>query len=84
MESTTRQASNQKDKGLEQKKRDESKEEAPVSSISKPKARQPLQEGKKNKKKNLRKKYFITSQITSRPHRKIHQAIMNLKDKVQS
>ncbi|MBW0552947.1 hypothetical protein O181_092662 [Austropuccinia psidii MF-1] len=37
------------------KKRKVSKEEAPVASTSKPQARPPPQEGKKVKKKNLRK-----------------------------
>ncbi|MBW0463700.1 hypothetical protein O181_003415 [Austropuccinia psidii MF-1] len=40
------------------KKREESKEEAPVASTSKPQANQPLQEGKKNKINNWRKPYF--------------------------
>ncbi|MBW0522829.1 hypothetical protein O181_062544 [Austropuccinia psidii MF-1] len=39
------------------KKREESNEEAPVASTSKPQANQLPQEGKKNKKKNWRKPY---------------------------
>ncbi|MBW0589114.1 hypothetical protein O181_128829 [Austropuccinia psidii MF-1] len=39
------------------KKREASKEQAPVASTSKPQANQPSQEGKKNKKKNLWKPY---------------------------
>ncbi|MBW0589593.1 hypothetical protein O181_129308 [Austropuccinia psidii MF-1] len=40
------------------KKKEASKEEAPVASTSKPQASQPPQEGKKNKKKNWRKPHF--------------------------
>ncbi|MBW0465139.1 hypothetical protein O181_004854 [Austropuccinia psidii MF-1] len=39
------------------KKKEASKEEAPVASTSKPLVNQPPQEGKNNKKKNLRKPY---------------------------
>ncbi|MBW0562208.1 hypothetical protein O181_101923 [Austropuccinia psidii MF-1] len=39
------------------KKREATKEEAPVASTSKPQANQPSQEGKKNKKKNWSKPY---------------------------
>ncbi|MBW0504160.1 hypothetical protein O181_043875 [Austropuccinia psidii MF-1] len=39
------------------KKREESREEAPVASTRKPPANQPPQEGKKNKKRNWRKPY---------------------------
>ncbi|MBW0590372.1 hypothetical protein O181_130087 [Austropuccinia psidii MF-1] len=39
------------------KKREESKEEVPVTSTRKPQARNPPQEGNNNKKKNWRKPY---------------------------
>ncbi|MBW0550830.1 hypothetical protein O181_090545 [Austropuccinia psidii MF-1] len=45
------------------KKREASKEEAPVASTSKPQANQPPQEGKKNKKKNWRKPYSPSYRI---------------------
>ncbi|MBW0562119.1 hypothetical protein O181_101834 [Austropuccinia psidii MF-1] len=63
IESTIIQPSNQEDKGIPCQKREASKEEDPVSSISKPQANQLCQEGKKNKKKNLRKKYFPSYRI---------------------
>ncbi|MBW0516624.1 hypothetical protein O181_056339 [Austropuccinia psidii MF-1] len=44
-------------------KREESKEEAPVSSTSKPQANQCPQEGKKNKKNNWRKPYSPSYRI---------------------
>ncbi|MBW0499095.1 hypothetical protein O181_038810 [Austropuccinia psidii MF-1] len=56
-EPTIIQTSNHKDKEWNNKKREESKEEAQVASTSKPKAIQPPQEGKTNKKKNWRKLY---------------------------
>ncbi|MBW0575002.1 hypothetical protein O181_114717 [Austropuccinia psidii MF-1] len=46
------------------KKREESKEEAPVSSTSKPQVSQPPQEGKKNKKNNWRKSYSPSYRIS--------------------
>ncbi|MBW0499979.1 hypothetical protein O181_039694 [Austropuccinia psidii MF-1] len=57
MESTIIKTSNEKGEVLAQKK-EESKEEAPVASTSKPKASQPPQQWKENKKKNWRKPYF--------------------------
>ncbi|MBW0554650.1 hypothetical protein O181_094365 [Austropuccinia psidii MF-1] len=45
------------------KKREVSKEEAPVASTSKPQASQDPQEGKKNKKKNWRKPYSPSYRI---------------------
>ncbi|MBW0503475.1 hypothetical protein O181_043190 [Austropuccinia psidii MF-1] len=54
MESTTIQTPNKKDKVLEQQK-EGGKKEASLASTSKPKARQPLQSGRNNKKKNWRK-----------------------------
>ncbi|MBW0547914.1 hypothetical protein O181_087629 [Austropuccinia psidii MF-1] len=45
------------------KKREASKEEAPVASSSKPQANQPPQEGKKNKKNNWRKPYSPSYRI---------------------
>ncbi|MBW0592492.1 hypothetical protein O181_132207 [Austropuccinia psidii MF-1] len=42
-------------KAYHSKKKEASKEEGPVASNRKPQANQPLQEGKKNKKKKLRK-----------------------------
>ncbi|MBW0538451.1 hypothetical protein O181_078166 [Austropuccinia psidii MF-1] len=42
---------------------EESKEEPPVTSTSKPQANQPTQEGKKKKKKNLRKPYSPSYRI---------------------
>ncbi|MBW0565408.1 hypothetical protein O181_105123 [Austropuccinia psidii MF-1] len=45
------------------KKREESKEEAPVASTSKPQANQLSQDGKKNKKKNRRKPYSPSYRI---------------------
>ncbi|MBW0589808.1 hypothetical protein O181_129523 [Austropuccinia psidii MF-1] len=63
MESTIIQASNQKIKEYHSKKREESKEEAPVASTSKPQANQLPQEGKKNKKKNWRKPYSPSYRI---------------------
>ncbi|MBW0503324.1 hypothetical protein O181_043039 [Austropuccinia psidii MF-1] len=50
MESTIIRKSDQKDKEMAQKKREESKEEAPVASTRKPQANQSPQKGKKNKK----------------------------------
>ncbi|MBW0592676.1 hypothetical protein O181_132391 [Austropuccinia psidii MF-1] len=57
MESTIIQTSNQKDQGVQAKKKEATKEEAPVASTSKP------QEGKKNKKKNWRKPYSPSYRI---------------------
>ncbi|MBW0551839.1 hypothetical protein O181_091554 [Austropuccinia psidii MF-1] len=45
------------------KKREESKEEAPVASTSKPQANQLPQDGKKNKKKHWRKPYSPSYRI---------------------
>ncbi|MBW0581531.1 hypothetical protein O181_121246 [Austropuccinia psidii MF-1] len=45
------------------KKREASKEEAPVASTSKPQTSQPPQKGKKNKKKNWSKTYSPTYMI---------------------
>ncbi|MBW0590907.1 hypothetical protein O181_130622 [Austropuccinia psidii MF-1] len=45
------------------KKREASKEEAPVASTSKPEVNKPPQEGKKNKKKNWRKPYSPSYRI---------------------
>ncbi|MBW0536735.1 hypothetical protein O181_076450 [Austropuccinia psidii MF-1] len=45
------------------KKKDASKEEAPVASTSKPQVNQIPQEGKKKKKKNKRKPYFPSYKI---------------------
>ncbi|MBW0589970.1 hypothetical protein O181_129685 [Austropuccinia psidii MF-1] len=45
------------------KKKEESKEEAPVASTSKPQANQLPQEGKKNNKKNWRKPYSPSESI---------------------
>ncbi|MBW0556605.1 hypothetical protein O181_096320 [Austropuccinia psidii MF-1] len=45
------------------KKREASKEEAPVASTSKPQANQLPKEGKKNKKKNWRKQYSPSYRI---------------------
>ncbi|MBW0528818.1 hypothetical protein O181_068533 [Austropuccinia psidii MF-1] len=45
------------------KKKEESKEEAPVASTSKPQTNQLPQEGKKNKKKNLRTPYSPSYRI---------------------
>ncbi|MBW0535236.1 hypothetical protein O181_074951 [Austropuccinia psidii MF-1] len=45
------------------KKKEASKQEAPVASTSKPQANQPLQEGKKNKKKNWGKPYSPSYRI---------------------
>ncbi|MBW0472369.1 hypothetical protein O181_012084 [Austropuccinia psidii MF-1] len=45
------------------KEREERKEEAPVASTRKPQAKNPSQEGKKNKKKNLRKTYSPSYRI---------------------
>ncbi|MBW0591297.1 hypothetical protein O181_131012 [Austropuccinia psidii MF-1] len=45
------------------KKREASKEEAPEASTSKPQARKPPQERKKNKKKNWRKSYSPSYRI---------------------
>ncbi|MBW0539080.1 hypothetical protein O181_078795 [Austropuccinia psidii MF-1] len=45
------------------KKREVTKEEAPVASTSKPQANPLLQEGKKNKKKNWRKPYSLSYRI---------------------
>ncbi|MBW0583099.1 hypothetical protein O181_122814 [Austropuccinia psidii MF-1] len=45
------------------KKKEERKKEAPVSSTSKPQANQLPQEGKKNKKKHLRKPYSPSYRI---------------------
>ncbi|MBW0570009.1 hypothetical protein O181_109724 [Austropuccinia psidii MF-1] len=45
------------------KKKEESKEEAPVASPSKPQTNKPLQEGKKRKKKNWRKPYSPSYRI---------------------
>ncbi|MBW0542793.1 hypothetical protein O181_082508 [Austropuccinia psidii MF-1] len=45
------------------KKREASKEEAPVACTRKPQVNQPPQEGKKNKKKNLRKPYSPSYRI---------------------
>ncbi|MBW0582881.1 hypothetical protein O181_122596, partial [Austropuccinia psidii MF-1] len=45
------------------KKKEASKEEAPVASTRKPQVNQPPQEGKKNKKKNLRKPYSPSYRI---------------------
>ncbi|MBW0575669.1 hypothetical protein O181_115384 [Austropuccinia psidii MF-1] len=45
------------------KKREESKEEAPVASTSKPQAAKPFKEGKKNNKRNWRKLYSQNSRI---------------------
>ncbi|MBW0585003.1 hypothetical protein O181_124718 [Austropuccinia psidii MF-1] len=59
MEFTIIQTSNEKDKGVPKKKREASKEEAQVASTS-----QPPQEGKKNKKKNLRKPYSPSYRIS--------------------
>ncbi|MBW0588327.1 hypothetical protein O181_128042 [Austropuccinia psidii MF-1] len=53
------------------KKKEASKEEAPVGSTSKPQANQLPQEGKKNKKKNWRKPYSPSYRIT-----KIHKYAM--------
>ncbi|MBW0500650.1 hypothetical protein O181_040365 [Austropuccinia psidii MF-1] len=58
MESTIIQISDHKDKGMAQKRREASKEKAPVSSTSKTQANQPPQEVRKNKKRNWRKPYF--------------------------
>ncbi|MBW0570516.1 hypothetical protein O181_110231 [Austropuccinia psidii MF-1] len=63
MDSPIIQNSNQKDKLVEQKRREASMEEAPVASTSKLQARQPHQEGKKNKKKNWRKPCFSSYRI---------------------
>ncbi|MBW0546549.1 hypothetical protein O181_086264 [Austropuccinia psidii MF-1] len=52
MESTIIKTSNQKDQGYHAKKKEVTKEEAPVASTSKPQANKLPQEGKKNKKKN--------------------------------
>ncbi|MBW0490871.1 hypothetical protein O181_030586 [Austropuccinia psidii MF-1] len=57
MESTIIQASNQEDKRIHAKKKEASKEEAPLGSTRKPQANQLPQEGKKKKKKNWRKPY---------------------------
>ncbi|MBW0587153.1 hypothetical protein O181_126868, partial [Austropuccinia psidii MF-1] len=57
IESTIIQTSNQKDQGVPCQKKEESKEEAPVASTSKPQANPLPQERKKNKKKNWRKPY---------------------------
>ncbi|MBW0591452.1 hypothetical protein O181_131167 [Austropuccinia psidii MF-1] len=45
------------------KKREESKEEAPVASTRKPQAKQRPQEGKNNKKQNMRKPYSPSYRI---------------------
>ncbi|MBW0534457.1 hypothetical protein O181_074172 [Austropuccinia psidii MF-1] len=55
MESTIIQTSNQKHKALEKQKEGGNKRRIPVASTSKPQDSQPHQEGKKDKKKNLRK-----------------------------
>ncbi|MBW0466130.1 hypothetical protein O181_005845 [Austropuccinia psidii MF-1] len=51
IESTVIKNSNPENKGMAQKEREASKEEAPVASTSKPQANQPPQEEKKKKKK---------------------------------
>ncbi|MBW0487620.1 hypothetical protein O181_027335 [Austropuccinia psidii MF-1] len=64
MESIIIQTSNQKKmKDWHNIKREASKEETLVGSTSKPKAIQPPQEGKKNKKKNFREPYFPSYRI---------------------
>ncbi|MBW0545833.1 hypothetical protein O181_085548 [Austropuccinia psidii MF-1] len=62
------------------KKREESKEEAPVASISKPQAIKPPQEGKKNKKKNWRNLYSSSYRIQKikKCHRQCLQHGQNL------
>ena len=57
MESTIIQTSNKKDQGVSCQKKEETKEEAPVASTSKPQVNPLPQEGKKNKKRNWRKPY---------------------------
>ncbi|MBW0587026.1 hypothetical protein O181_126741 [Austropuccinia psidii MF-1] len=52
-----------KNKEYHSKKKEASKEEAPVASTSKPQGSQPPQEGKKNKKKNWRKPYSPSYRI---------------------
>ncbi|MBW0589361.1 hypothetical protein O181_129076 [Austropuccinia psidii MF-1] len=70
-----------------QKKKEESKEEAPVASISKPQANQPPQEGEKNKKKNWRKPYSPSYRIPKIPKDamdnvfKMARTLMEFKDK---
>ncbi|MBW0581246.1 hypothetical protein O181_120961 [Austropuccinia psidii MF-1] len=63
MESTVIQASHWKDQVVPLQKGEESKEEAPVASTSKPQASQSPQEGKKNKKINWRKQYSPSYRI---------------------
>ncbi|MBW0582426.1 hypothetical protein O181_122141 [Austropuccinia psidii MF-1] len=63
MESTVIQASKKKIKEFHCKKRESSKEEAPVAYTSKPQANQPPQEGKKNKKNKWRKAYSPSYRI---------------------
>ncbi|MBW0567363.1 hypothetical protein O181_107078 [Austropuccinia psidii MF-1] len=45
------------------KKREESKEDAPVTSTSKPQVSQPPRKGNKNKKKNFQKPYSLRYRI---------------------
>ncbi|MBW0592300.1 hypothetical protein O181_132015 [Austropuccinia psidii MF-1] len=63
MESTIIKTSNQKIREYHAKKREESKEENPVASTRKPQVNKLSQEGKKNKKKNLRKPYSPSYRI---------------------
>ncbi|MBW0580339.1 hypothetical protein O181_120054, partial [Austropuccinia psidii MF-1] len=69
------------------KKREATKEEAPVSSTSKPQANPLTQEWKKNKKKNLRKPYSPSNRIPKIQKDamdnvfKISRTLMEFKDK---
>ncbi|MBW0499173.1 hypothetical protein O181_038888 [Austropuccinia psidii MF-1] len=63
MESTIIEESNQKIKEYHAKKREASKEEAQVASTRKPQANQLPQGGRKNKKKNWTKPYFLSYRI---------------------
>ncbi|MBW0579928.1 hypothetical protein O181_119643 [Austropuccinia psidii MF-1] len=69
------------------KKREKSKEEAPVASTRKPHSNQPPQEGKKNKKNNWRKQYSPSYKIPKMQKDaidnvfKMARTLMELKDK---
>ncbi|MBW0529808.1 hypothetical protein O181_069523 [Austropuccinia psidii MF-1] len=85
MECTTIQDSNKIDKGMEQKKEGESKEEAPLASTSNSQANQPPQEAKKDKKKDWKKPYspsYRILRIQNSFHEKCLQNFQNL-DRIQ-
>ncbi|MBW0504992.1 hypothetical protein O181_044707 [Austropuccinia psidii MF-1] len=63
------------------KKREVSKEEAPVASTSKPQVRQPPKEGKKHKNNNRRKPYYPSYRILIIQKDYMDRTLMEFKDK---